>query len=139
MDDRFWIWLAAGLVLGAAFIALARRLDERRVFAIGLVVAAAIYVGFALAGGAPWRWIGVEAIGVAVYGLLAWLGLRRARGWLALGWAAHVVWDVALHLTGAGRHFAPPWYATVCIGFDLLVAAWIAAGCWRRGLPGSPG
>jgi len=67
---------------------------ERRLLALGLVVAALIYVGLALR--ADSRWLAVEAIGVVMFGGLAWLG-RRAEGWLALGWAAHVAWDVGLH------------------------------------------
>jgi len=56
---------------------------------------------------------------------VAWLGLRRSALWLAAGWAAHVGWDLLLHpLTGAG--YAPPWYVRACLGFDLVVAAWIA-------------
>ena len=43
-------WLLAGLALGAAFIGIARRLDERRTFGAGLIAAALVYVGFALSG-----------------------------------------------------------------------------------------
>ena len=126
-----WIWLLLGLVLGIAFIALARALGERRILAVGLIVAAVIYVGFAAAAGAPWRWLGVEAMGVVLYGALALLGLRHSRGWLVLGWGFHPVWDVALHITGAGQAFAPAWYAILCISFDVVVALYIASQ-WRR-------
>jgi hypothetical protein len=47
-------------------------------------------------------------------------GVSR-RGWLALGWMAHVVGDVGLHLDRA-----PPlvgaWYPLGCVGSDLLVS-----------------
>ncbi len=66
-----------------------------------------------------------EAIGVALFGAVAWLGARRAALWLAAGWAAHVGWDLLLHpLTDGG--YAPAWYVRACVGFDLVVAAWIA-------------
>ena len=34
----------------------------------------------------------------------------------------HPIWDVALHYTGPGRAFAPAWYTTSCLTFDLMVA-----------------
>ena len=102
-----------------------RRHGEDRIYAQGLVVAALIYVAFVLAGAAGPAALGVELLGTAVFGLVAWLGLRRAALWLAAGWAAHVGWDLLLHpLTGEG--YAPAWYVRACIGFDLVIAAWIA-------------
>ena len=50
-------------------------------------------------------------------------GLRRP-GWLALGWTAHVVWDVALHLERA-QPVVGAWYPLACIGFDLIVAGYL--------------
>jgi len=103
---------------------------EEWVFAIGLVVAAAIYVGFAFYGVEP-RWIAIEIGGVVLYGTLAWLGLRQSYSscsllWLSAGWALHPVWDVGLHLVGNGSVFSPDWCALICVTFDPLVAAHIA-------------
>ena len=122
------LWLLLGFCLGGAFLAFARALRgaERRVLALGLFVAAVIYVGFALAGAEP-VWLLVETLGVAAYGTLAWLGLRHSPLWLAAGWALHPAWDVGLHLAGIGTAFAPEWYAIACISFDLLVAGYIVA------------
>lgn len=121
------LWLLLGVLLGGAFLGYARTRGraELRVLALGLLVAAAIYVGFAFFGGGL-VWLLVEATGVIVYGALAWLGLRRSGLWLAVGWALHPAWDIGLHLVGAGAAFAPAWYATACISFDLLVAVYIA-------------
>ena len=124
-----WLsWFVLGLVLGAVFIVFARRFGmpgERRLLAVGLIVAALIYVGFAVAwaGGA---WIAAELGGVVVFGGLAVLGLKRSPMSLAVGWALHPVWDAGLHLAGAGAAFAPTWYVAVCISFDLLVGGYIA-------------
>ena len=120
------IQILLGAVLAVPLVWYARR--KRRqdlIYAQGLVVAALIYVGFALAAGAGAAALVTEAIGVALFGAVAWLGARRAPLWLAAGWAAHVGWDLLLHpLTEAG--YAPAWYVRACIGFDLVVAAWIA-------------
>lgn len=123
---------AAGALLGGGFGILARRQGPRgevRAVAAGLVVAALIYVGFALARGAGARWVAIEAAGVAGFGAVALLGVRAAPLWLAAGWALHVAWDVALH-SATGTPFVPFWYPPACVGFDLVVALWIAAR-WR--------
>ena len=49
------LWLVLGLVLGTAFVFFARACGERNVFAYGIVVAALIYVAFALFGSADSR------------------------------------------------------------------------------------
>ena len=46
---------------------------------------------------------------------------------LAIGWAAHVLWDVGWHF-GESVAFVPSFYPPVCIGFDLVVAIYIF---WR--------
>ena len=111
-----------------AFLVFARnKPQETQVLAVGLVVAALIYVGFALTGRTNQIWIAIEVIGVVAYSLLAGFGLRYSNWWLMLGWLAHPVWDVGLHLSGQGRDFTPSGYAVACLSFDLLVAAYIAA------------
>jgi hypothetical protein len=122
------LWLLLGLALGGAFIAYARwkGTGERQVLALGLVVASVIYVVFALAGAGP-LWSLIEILGVAVFGMFASLGLHGRALWLAAGWALHVPWDAGLHLWGAGAEFAPAWYPTLCISFDLLVAGYVVA------------
>jgi hypothetical protein len=34
----------------------------------------------------------------------------------------HVLWDVSLHLSGAGAMYTPDWYPWGCVSFDLVVA-----------------
>ena len=117
--------LILGIVLSLALIYLARMYPpkgERRVYAIGLVVAALIYVVFGVVGGASARWLTIEIIGVLIYGVAAWVGLRGWPSLLALGWIAHVAWDVLLHVGGAGAEYTPPWYPWLCVSFDLVVA-----------------
>ena len=117
------------LILGAAlallFVRLARGYPpggERRLYAVGLLVTALIYVTLGVAGGAGARWLALEGLGVVIYGAAAWAGFRGRRGLLAAGWAAHVAWDVALHLGGAGAEYTPPWYPWGCVSFDLVIA-----------------
>ncbi|HEX2187315.1 MAG TPA: DUF6010 family protein [Longimicrobiaceae bacterium] len=124
----FLMWLVAGLLLGALFLSFAGRGSRERelhVLSIGLFVAALLYLGFSLLGGAQSKWILMESAGVLLYGAVAWAGVKHAPRLLALGWALHMVWDAALHLQGAPAQYTPGGYALLCIGFDLLVAGYI--------------
>jgi len=116
--------ILVGAVLGALFAAFARtrKAAEVHVLALGLLVAALIYVGLALVGRGR-DWLGIEMVGVALFGCLAWLGLR-ASWWLVIGWVAHVGWDVGLHLDRA-QAVVGAWYPLLCVGFDLIVAGFL--------------
>lgn len=117
--------ILAGVVLALGTIFLTRHLRPTtalRVFAVGLVVTAFVYVVLAVAGGAGARWIAVELLGVVLYGALAWFGVLRHPSALALGWAAHPAWDLAFHLGSGGAAFTPAWYPWLCLGFDLPIA-----------------
>jgi len=122
--------LVAGIVLAVPVLVLARRFgarEEVRVYAASLVIAAVIYVGFALVGGAGQRWTLIELAGLVPFTAFAWLGLRSSLGWLAAGWVAHAAWDTGLHLVAGTPEFVPGWYPVVCIGFDLLMAGFIGS------------
>jgi hypothetical protein len=121
------IAVISGLVLASALISFARRSGnyarEKRIYGTGLVVAALVYVGFGFFSDSN-GWKIIELIGVPVYALFAWLGLKKSGWFLALGWALHVFWDASLH--GAWTLFVPSWYVGLCLGFDVLVAGYVA-------------
>jgi hypothetical protein len=126
--------LLAGLILSLLLARVASRKDaraERAVYAIGLLVAALLYLGFALGGGASGKWVTAEAVGVALYGIAALVGFARWPAVLAAGWAAHVGWDVLLHLDGAGAAYTPAWYPWLCVSFDLVIAGAVLAAQGR--------
>ena len=116
--------LVGGAVQGAVltFVAIAIPRYTRRILAAVLVVAALFYVYFALDAHTSTPWLAAELAGVGIYGYAAVRGVRGSAWWLVAGWALHPVWDVALHYTGPGRAFAPAWYATSCLTWDLMVA-----------------
>ena len=129
------IALVVGAVLAFGFLMWTRAQPDggRRLYAIGLAVTALLYVLFALIGRGSAQSLALEAVGVLLYGGAAWLGFRQSGALLALGWAMHPVWDVALHLTGAGAGYTPDWYPWGCVSFDLIVAgAVLTAGAPRR-------
>jgi hypothetical protein len=125
MSALVWatIWLIVGSIGGLIFVAYARDHGLRgqvRVYALGLVAAAAIYVVLAALGGSV-RWVGIEVLGVLVFAGIAALGLGMTPLWLAFGWAVHAVWDAGLHLFRQSG-VVGTWYPIACIPFDLIVA-----------------
>lgn len=125
MDKLYQLML--GVLLAVLYILFARTSGPRRelvIYSIGLILAALIYVAFSFTGAGTW-WLIIEIIGMAVFTLLAVLGLRASPWFLAAGWALHISWDVFLHLVSP-QAFVPDWYPVVCISFDLIVAGYIA-------------
>lgn len=120
------IEVVIGTFLATGFILLVKRsrsyTKEKLPLAIGLVIAALIYVGFAFNNDSL-RWILIELAGVPIYAVFAWLGLKKSGWFLAAGWALHPLWDAGLH--DYATQFVPHWYIGGCIGFDLLVAGYI--------------
>lgn len=97
------------------------RQKAERWYAAALVIAALIYVAFALAWDASAIWL--ELGGVVLYTAFAILGLRYSPWFLALGWLAHVGWDVGLH--GTHTAYVPSWYPLACLIYDLIIAVYI--------------
>ena len=124
--------LLIGVAAAAVFIILARRLNreqELRLYALALVIAALIYVGFA-ARDVTYGWMALELTGVLIFMLAAVLGVKTSAWFLALGWAAHAAWDVMLHKL-LDVAFVPDWYPVLCVGFDLLLAGYLVVGIRR--------
>lgn len=124
-------------VLASLFALLVRVAPARlrtALHAAMLGVAAVLYVVFA-ARAAAWGGVAVEAVGLALFGGTAVLGLRRGSArLLAWGWALHPLWDAVLHTTGFMAEYTPAGYVAACFGFDLALAVLIGRG-WA-GIPG---
>ncbi len=117
----------AGILAASILLVLLRRQqekDERRVLAVALAVAAAIYAAFSMNAG-PGGWVLVELAGVGIFSLAAWLGYRKSDLILASGWIAHVLWDAGHHVA-EGIRFVPEWYPMLCITFDVVIAGYLA-------------
>ena len=122
-----------GAVLASIAFLLSRFTTDivgRSLLAIFLLAAAGAYFGFAIMGNTllsvSQTWTLLELVGVIVFGTVALLGLRGSVWWLVAAWALHPLWDVVLHYFGPGYSFAPETYAIACVGFDWVVAAYIA-------------
>ena len=125
------VQILTGVLLASVLIAVARwRRREDLFFGIGLLVTAAFYLMAAL-----WARelaaLPLEVAGLIAFGTIGLLGIRGWRRLLAVGWIAHVGWDVLLH-GGESARYAPDWYPMVCVGFDLFLAGYIAGSTLRR-------
>ena len=126
MTYQFLFAVVVGVAVALPYVLYARRARaERRVFAIGLVVAALIFVLLAVSRGTL-KEVVIEVGGVVLFAILAGLGVRNSAWFLALGWVGHVGWDLLLHPVNVSS-YSPWWYPVACIGFDLVVAGAIAS------------
>lgn len=131
------VWLLLGAILATAYIYVMGKIkqpDFNTGMAIGLIVAALIYVGFAFVWGNV-QWIIIEAVGVPIYGGMAWLGLKRSPIWLGVGWLLHMPWDLFVHYIGPGFHVAPEWYMFACFSFDLIVGGYLLSIYFKQPAP----
>ena len=98
-------------------------LDDTTVYAFGLAVIAAIYIGFAVADGRP-QIIAVEAGVAAAFIVVAAVAVTGSAWWLVAGLAGHGLKDVWQHRTEfvANTRWWPPFCATI----DFLAATIIA-------------
>jgi hypothetical protein len=125
------LWGAFWGVLQAASPLAFFWLDAATVYALGLALIAAIYIGFSVADGRA-KVIAVETGVAAAFVVLAAAAVTGS-GWLIVaGLAGHGVKDLWQHRTGfvAGTRWWPPF----CAAVDFVAAAFIAVGL-VAGLP----
>lgn len=91
---------------------------------LSIVILYSAYPLFSLAWGTPrerlieWAFLGVGLASIA-------LAVAVDPRWLALGWAAHGVWDVLHHRDHhvVGLRGIPLWYIQTCLVWDVPAAA----------------
>lgn len=109
-------------------------LSPATVYAMGLAVIAAIYIGFSVADG-RWRVIAVESAVATVFLAVAAVGVTGSTWLLVAGLAAHGAKDLWQHRTQfvANTRWWPPFCAVV----DVVVAAALASAILAGVGPGS--
>ena len=119
--------LAGGIVLALISLLFVKKFfpDQQVVFwQFGLVLAALAYVGFVLINGKDTQNLHLEIGGLALYSLLVFLSKKYSLYFLSLGWAMHIGWDSLLH-SYTTTPYVPLHYIEACIGFDIVIAAYI--------------
>ena len=117
------LWgVVVGVLQGASPLAVPW-LDPATVYAIGLALIAAIYIGFAVADGRA-RIIGVETVVATVFVAVAAIGVTESPWFLVLGLAGHGAKDLVQHRTSFVR--GTRWWPPFCLVVDVVAAAIIA-------------
>jgi hypothetical protein len=103
-------------------------LDDVVVYAFGLTLIAAIYIGFAVADGRP-RIITVEIAVAAAFVVVAAAAVTGSAWLIVAGLAGHGLKDLWQHRTGfvANTRWWPPFCATVDVVAASIIALAIAA------------
>ena len=117
-----------GALAALATLALAALLppDLRLGLLAGLLaLTAGIYLGFGLLDGRP-REQAAETVVALAFLAVAVLGAWGSPFLLALGWIAHVGWDLLHHDHGVRTRIAG-WVPPFCLAYDLALAAAILA------------
>jgi hypothetical protein len=93
------------------------------VYALGLVLIAAVYIGFAVADGRP-RVVAVETVVASVFVVVAAVAVTVSPWLIVAGLAGHGVKDAWQHRTGfvTGTRWWPPF----CAAVDWVAAALLA-------------
>jgi hypothetical protein len=104
-------------------------LDDATVYALGLAVIAAIYIGFAVADGRP-RIIAVETGVAAAFVVVAAAAVTGSAWLLVAGLAGHGLKDLWQHRAGfvANTRWWPPFCATVDFVAATIIAIEVVAG-----------
>ena len=104
-------------------------LDDAIVYAFGLTLIAAIYIGFAVADGRP-RIIAVETGVAAAFVVVAAVAVTGSAWLLVAGLAGHGLKDLWQHRTGfvANTRWWPPFCATVDFVAATIIAITVVVG-----------
>jgi hypothetical protein len=99
-------------------------LDPSTVYALGLVLIAAVYIGFAVADG-RWLVIAVETNVAAIFVIIAAAAITQSPWLLVVGLAGHGLKDLWQHRS----HFVANtrWWPPFCLVVDVVAATIIAA------------
>ena len=104
-------------------------LDSATVYALGLVLIAAVYIGFAVADGRR-HVLAVETAVASAFVVVAAAAVPGSAWLIVAGLAGHGAKDLWQHRTGfvAGTRWWPPFCATVDFVAAALIAAALVAG-----------
>jgi hypothetical protein len=103
-------------------------LDAASVYALGLALIAAVYIGFGVADGRP-RVVAVETVVASVFVVVAAAAVTGSAWLIVAGLAGHALKDFWQHRTGfvANTRWWPPFCAAVDVVAAALVAVAIVA------------
>jgi hypothetical protein len=119
--------VVAGAILGAFTLVPTILLSDRAAFAflaVLLGMIGSVYLGFALTDGRA-KIFQIEYVGLVLFLVLPVVALvQNLPVVLAAGYLGHAAWDI-IHHPRAVTTTMPSWYVPVCIGYDVVVGAFV--------------
>lgn len=125
--------LAPGVALFAHWVGFDR---ERSFYPVVMIVIAALYVLFALAGGGGAAFL-QEVPGFILFSTMAVLGFRRSLWWAAVALALHGVFDI-FHGHLIDNPGVPAWWPAFCATYDIVAALYLGAQLSKTGSDPAP-
>jgi len=104
-------------------------LEPRTVYALGLVLIAAVYIGFSVADG-RWKVIAIESSVAGIFVVVAAASVTGSAWLLVLGLAGHGLKDLWQHRTHFVRNTR--WWPPFCATVDWVVAGILAGALLMR-------
>ena len=130
---QIFVYIALGVIAAAALLYYIRNIPVRKKYqllALGLFLAVLVYVVLSLTT-LNKIWITVEVVGMLLFLLFIWMAFHYSMWFVVLGWFSHILWDVGIHPQETAP-YVPYWYAWICVGFDAVIAAYIAVSLARH-------
>lgn len=127
------LYMLLGVIAASSLLYYLRKTNtvkKQKILSLGLFVASAIYTIFALTS-MNGIWITVEAVGLLLFLMFIWMAFHYSMWFVVFGWALHIVWDVGVHPQETAP-YVPLWYAWLCVGFDALIAIYLAIALVRH-------
>lgn len=127
------IFLLLGVGAAGALLFYIRKTEVKkkyRLLALALFIVSAIYVALSLSTFNE-IWITVEVVGLLLFLLFIWMAFHYSMWFVVMGWVAHIVWDVGVHPDEIAP-YVPYWYAWICVGFDAVIAVYLAVMLTRH-------
>ena len=118
--------IGVALAMGVAGMATGVGLDRDRAFyPTVLIVVGSLYVLFAVMGASD-RVVMLEALGAAVFLVIALVGFKTSMWLVAAGLAGHGVFDF-FHSSLIANPGVPTWWPGFCGAYDVAAGAFLAA------------
>ena len=132
----FMFWVVFGLVTSGMLVAISRWLDrDRLILGSGLVLLGGWYLLFGVSAGHGFDVLWPQLLGGAFFVACGIAGLFLSLLFLSAGWTLHAFWDLASPMI-SDVSYMPHWTAPACLGFDLLIGAYLLVR-WRNTPDGS--
>jgi len=117
------IGLSVGLLLIVSFTFL-KTFDKAIIYGLALAAIGFLYVGFCWE---SFSSLVITCLQAVFFLFLAYFGIRKNIGILALGYFLHGLWDLVYPFFQHATDHIPPHYDLFCMSIDFMIGAYLLA------------